>query len=58
MESDGASVAGPLPYPGDNESTPGMSLVPAECGLQPERPDYLNPMVESHVLQGVEEVKK
>jgi hypothetical protein len=34
-----------------------MLLVPAECGLQPEGHDYLNPMVESHVLQGVEEVK-
>jgi len=39
-----------------NESSPGVSPVPSECGLEPKGGDRPNPMVGFHVLQGVEEV--
>ena len=39
-----------------NESSPGVSLVPSECGLEPNGVDRPNPMVGFHVLQGIEEV--
>jgi hypothetical protein len=39
-----------------NESSPGVSPVPSECGLEPKGVDRPNPMVGFHVLQGVEEV--
>ena len=39
-----------------NESSPGVSPVPSECGLEPKGDDRPNPMVGFHVLQGVEEV--
>ena len=39
-----------------NESSPGVSPVPSECGLEPKGIDRPNPMVGFHVLQGVEEV--
>ena len=39
-----------------NESSPGVSPVPSECGLELNGVDRPNPMVGFHVLQGVEEV--
>jgi len=39
-----------------NESSPGVSPVPSECGLEPTGDDRPNPMVGFHVLQAVEEV--
>ena len=35
--SDGASLPGPQPYEGGNESSPGVPPVPSECGLEPRR---------------------
>ena len=55
-DSDGASLAGPQPYEGTNESFPGVLPVPSECGLKPKGIDRPNPMVGFHVFQGVEEV--
>ena len=40
-----------------NESSPGVSPVPSECGLGPKGDRRPNPMVGFHALQGVEEVK-
>ena len=50
-------MAGPQPSEGEKRELPGVSPVPAECGLEPKDDDSPNPMDGFHVVHGVEEVK-
>jgi hypothetical protein len=56
MESDGASLNGPQPDEGENESSLGVSPTRSECGLEPKGIDRPNPTVGFFRLQADEQV--